>query len=204
MSRPCLTLLLLLAWISPVAADVLARYTSPDGAIDLLDQRCAGGAGKIQQARKQAAAGRLDGCWAVNAKGNPVVVWSDGTVDELDHERVRLSPKYTALLEEATQARAPAVRDRPASQFARPAWCASASFAHEKAICRDRDLAAADLALAPLWRSYRETASLNAVQQGRTKSAYFQRLKACGAQRACIAREQRAQARFYREQLARR
>ena len=62
----------------------------------------------------------------------------------------------------------------------------------------------ADLALAPLWQAYRTRLALNDIQQARIRSDYFQRLRACGSQRACIASEQAAQARLYRQALERR
>lgn len=178
-------------------AETLARFESDGDEVLLMTEPCGAPGSKLQRAHKRTRGDGLEGCWAVNARGNPVAIWSDGEVQELDQSRVRLSPKYAAMLEDAETPRA-----APA-EFRRPAWCASARFPHERLVCRDKDLAAADLALAPLWRAYRTEMKLNPVQQGRVKSEYFRRLKACGADRPCIAREQAAQTRLYRRAIGR-
>jgi uncharacterized protein len=114
-----------------------------------------------------------------------------------------LAAKYAAMLDEAEGPRETRDEPAPAPAFARAAWCKDAKQPHEQLICRDPELAASDLALAPLWQSYRTELKLNQVQQGRVKSEYFRRLKACGARKECIVREQAAQSRFYRDALAR-
>lgn len=190
-----------IAWLlgipSGARAETLARFDAGGDEILLMTEACGARGSKLQRAQKTAGGQRLAGCWAVNARGNPVAMWSDGEVQELDQARVRLAPKFAAMLEDADPPRA-----APAD-FPRPAWCRDARFAHERLVCRDKELAAADLALAPLWRSYRTELKLNAVQQGRQKSDYFRRLKACGANKPCIAREQAAQMRLYRNALGR-
>jgi len=178
-------------------AETLASFDAGDAEILLMTEPCGAKGSRLQRAQKRTGGASLDGCWAVNARGNPVAMWSDGEVQELDQGRVRLSPKFAAMLDDADAPRA------ASADFPRPAWCASARFPHERLVCRDRELAAADLALAPLWRAYRTGLKLNPVQQGRQKSDYFRRLKACGAKKACIAREQAAQARLYRRALGR-
>ena len=68
-----------------------------------------------------------------------------------------------------------------------------------RATCSDPALAAADLALVPLWQSYRQ--GISPLEPARVKAEYFGRLKACHADRACIAAEQSSQQRFYRRAL---
>jgi hypothetical protein len=184
-------------------ADQLATYGAGGHDIALMTEPCGAKDGQIQRAVKRAKGRQLDGCWVVNARGNPVVMWSDGTVQELNESRVRLTPKYAAMLNDLD---APAVVEAERAStpdFPRPVWCKDAAFPHERLVCRDQELAEADLALSPLWRSFRMEMQLNEVQQGRVKSDYFRRLKACGTQKACIAREQAAQMRLYREALGR-
>jgi uncharacterized protein len=111
----------------------------------------------------------------------------------LPESGVRLTPAYTALLDGFS-----ATRPSDAG-FPRARWCENARLPHERLVCHDPELAAADLALAPLWQSYRRT--VKPVEQARVRSDYFRRLKACGARKACIAKEQSAQERFYRRGL---
>jgi len=212
-------------------ADTLATVKVPRGEISLLTEACGTPDSRIQQAVKRSGGERTAGCWSVNARGNPVIVWGDGRVQELAESRVRLAPKYAAMLDDepapgathaagrATTTRgteAPTIADSgggsaavspvggASDDFPRPSWCKDARFPHEKLVCRDSELAAADLALAPLWRSYRDELKLTVVQQGRVKSEYFRRLKACGTSKPCIQRAQAAQASFYRQSLAER
>lgn len=184
-------------------ADQLASYRVGASDIALMTEPCGAENGKILRARRRAHGSAVDGCWAVNGRGNPVVMWGDGEVQELNESRVRLAPKYAAMLGDGAPHGAAPTQDTPAPAFARPAWCMDARQAHERLICRDAALSAADLSLAPLWRSYRAALKLNDIQQGRQKSDYFRRLKACGAQKECIAREQAAQMRLYRQALQR-
>jgi hypothetical protein len=180
-------------------ADQLATFSAREHNIELMTEPCGPKHGKIQRAVKRAAGQQLDeGCWAVNARGNPVVMWSDGTVQELSESRVKLTAKYAAMLNDMDAPAATGLQDASTPDFPRPVWCQDARFPHERLVCADQELAQADLALSPLWRSYRIERRLNEVQQGRVKSDYFRRLKACGAKKACIAREQAAQMQLYR------
>ncbi|WP_280151753.1 hypothetical protein [Piscinibacter sp. XHJ-5] len=229
-SAPWIVLLAVLL-CAPTWADTLAIVQVPRGEILLLTEACGTPESRIQRAVKRASGERMEGCWSVNARGNPVIMWGDGRVQEVAESRVRLAPKYAAMLDEQPalggtgaaarsdttgRTAAPPSGDAgggstaasPAAtasvDFPRASWCKDARFPHEKLVCRDPELAAADLALAPLWRSYRDELKLTAVQQGRAKSEYFRRLKDCGASKPCIQREQAAQARFYRQSLPQR
>ena len=185
-------------------ADPLATYQAAGEHVVLMTDRCGAKGARMQRASKRSEAETRDGCWAVNARGNPVVLWSDGQVQEIDQSQVKLSPEYERMLQDLEPATVAKRKEIPSRDWQRPAWCAEAGFAHEKLVCRDKDLSAADLALAPLWHAYRDQQRLNPVQQGRVKSDYFRRLKACGARKACISREQALQRRFYETELARR
>lgn len=192
-----LLLLVLMLAASPVSrADRLATYRSGGSEIVLMTDACKADGSSAQRAYKGAGRSRVEGCWSANDEGNPVVSWRNGRVQELNQSRVRLTPKYAAMLRDPE-----ATVDKPPTRraFARPAWCKDASHAHERLICRDAALSAADLKLAPLWRSYRTT--LSPLEQARTKSDYFRRLKTCGADKECVSREQAAQTRRYREAL---
>ena len=195
MIRLLLSVLLLTA-SSASWADRLATYRSGGSQIVLMTDACKSDGSPAQRAYRRAGRGRVEGCWAANDEGNPVVTWRNGRVQELNQSAVRLTPKYAAMLRdvESTDDKPPARR-----AYARPPWCKDASLAHERLICRDAELSAADLKLAPLWRSYRTTVSK--LEQARTKSDYFRRLKSCGADRECVSREQAAQTRLYREAL---
>ncbi|HEX6363935.1 MAG TPA: hypothetical protein VFZ93_13325 [Albitalea sp.] len=193
---------LLLAAAADARADRLATYGAGADEVVLLNDACGTRGSRIQRATRQAGGRVLEGCWAVNGRGNPVVVWADGEVQELDESRIRLAPKYAAMLEDPAP---PAGGERAAAageDFARPRWCKDASFPHERLICRDAELAAGDLALAPLWRAFKTEKRLSELEQAGHKSRFFRRLKACGAQKDCIAREQAERMRFYRDQLA--
>jgi hypothetical protein len=195
---------LLLPTVGVSWADELATFSDGVTAIALRTEPCGPMDSEMQRAVKHVDALRLDGCWTMNRRGNPIVLWNDGTVQELDESRLALAPRYLALLKELDTQRLPPHQPSPTSDFRRAFWCKDASFPHERLICRDEHLARADLALSPLWRSYRQEMRLSGAEERRVKSDYFRRLKACGAEKACIAREQAAQERFYREALGKR
>lgn len=189
---------------SSTRADRLATYQAAGEHVVLMTERCGAKNAKMQRASKRSEEETQGGCWAVNARGNPVVLWSDGQVQEIDQSQVKLAPEYERMLQDLEPATVANRKEVPPHNWPRPAWCEEAGFAHEKLVCRDKDLSAADLALAPLWRAYRNQLRLNPVQQSRVKSDYFRRLKTCGARKACISREQASQRRFYETELARR
>lgn len=199
---------LMIGWLactsSSTTADQLATYQEAGEHVELMTERCGAKDARMQRASKRSEEQTQGGCWAVNARGNPVVLWSDGQVQEIDQSQVKLAPEYERMLRDLEPATVPNRKEVPPPNWQRPAWCEEAGFAHEKLVCRDKDLSAADLALAPLWRAYVNELSLNPVQQGRVKSDYFRRLKACGARKACISQEQASQRRFYETELARR
>ena len=198
-----LSIVFLACTSSSTSADQLATYEAAGEHVALLTERCGAKNAKMQRAAKRTEEVTLGGCWAVNARGNPVVLWGDGQVQEIDQSLVKLAPEYERMLQDLESATVANRQDVPPHNWQRPAWCAEAGFAHEKQVCRDKDLSAADLALAPLWRAYSNQLRLNQVQQGRVKSDYFRRLKACGTRKACISREQVSQRRFYEKELAR-
>lgn len=177
-----------------VSADTIGTFKDRRGAIELTSQPCAGAGAGEKRALATGRRGTRTGCWSVGADGDPVVRWSDGRRQRLDGNRVRLSSKYRALLEDAPDAAA-------AGRFPRPAWCARAHFPHEKRICGDRQLAAADLQLAPLWRQFKAQRRLSVGEQAWHKSDFFARLKACGDSKSCIDREQRVQRAMYENAL---
>lgn len=187
-----------------VQADELASYRGIGYDVVLMTEACDAKDGKTQRARKRRNGTELHGCWSVNAQGNPVVRWSDGQVDELSESRVRLAPRYAAMLNEDGPPPAAARGSASAPGAWRPEWCDRASFPHERLICEDDDLLASNRTLAGLWRSYSTQLKLTEVQLGRVRSDYFKRLRACGASKPCVSREQAAQIGFYRKALAQR
>ena len=184
-------LALVVGFVSPACADALATYRDGAYEILLMTQKCAPGLSG-QRAYRRSSSSLLEGCWTVNARGNPVVRWQAGGTQELRESRVRLTPAYAALLDEHSA-------QSLETGFPRASWCKRAKYPHERSICTNASLAAADLALAPLWQSYRRKATQ--LEQARVKGEYFRRLKACGADEACIAGEQSAQTNFYRRSL---
>jgi len=220
----CTLLLVLLA--GGAHGELLGTHPHRNGAVHLMTDLCRPGDPSAGQRARQTVGGREHlGCWGVDRAGNPVVTWSDGSELELDGSKVRLSRRIADLLEErATEpparslaaASTPPPRPRsefpraatpepplggaaPPRDFARPAWCPDARFPHERLVCTDAELADRDLRLASLWRPYRST--LSPAAEAWHKSEYFRRLKACGADKACIVREQETQMRRYREGL---
>ena len=189
-------------------AELLGTHPHRSGTVELMTELCSAGQPAAGQRARQAAGGRgRQGCWGVDRAGNPVVTWRDGGELVLDGNKVKLSPRMAGLLEraEASRARlppnasAPAARPRAEAAFARPAWCPNARFPHERRVCADAELAARDLRLASLWWPYRRT--LSRADEAWHKSDYFRRLKACGADKACIFGEQETQMRHYRAAL---
>jgi hypothetical protein len=196
-----LLLAVLLALATPSAgAAVMGVHTGAEGEVRLHTEACRRGSG--QRATREPRSGRAtEGCWKVDRDTNPVVRWRDGRRQVLDGDQVRLAPAFAALLQPppAAQEAAPG-KAVPAGR--RPGWCSRARWPHERLVCADPALAAADLALAPLWRRYQ--ADLEPGTRAWVKRDYFQRLKACGAQRECVAREQASQRQLYLAALAQR
>jgi hypothetical protein len=201
---------------SAARADVLGTYPHPDGTVYLMTDLCREADPSAGQRARQTVGGRQhQGCWGLDRAGNPVVTWSDGSEVELNGDKVRLSRRMAGLLEERAagpptptarprrevpRGAAPEPPSRSAAggrEFARPAWCPDARFPHERLVCSDPELAARDLRLASLWRPYRST--LSPAAEAWHKSEYFRRLKACGAEKACIVSEQETQMLRYRE-----
>jgi hypothetical protein len=225
----CALVLVVLALVAGRArAELLGTYPHRNGTVQLMTELCREADPSAGQRARQTVGGREHhGCWGVDRAGNPVVTWADGSELELDGDKVKLSRRIAGLLEErattpaanfpaaaarptahprAEVARAPAPEPpsgsaAPPGNFARPAWCADAKFPHERLVCTDAELADRDLRLASLWRLYRST--LSRAAEAWQKSEYFRRLKACGADKACIASEQETQMSRYREGLAR-
>ena len=223
----CPLLLVLLGMAAGGAhAELLGTHPHRNGTVYLMTDLCRDDRPSAGQRARQTVGGREHhGCWGVDRAGNPVVTWSDGSELELDADKVTLSRRIAGLLEERAAspsprspapASAPSARLRaevpraaapepashsaaPARDFARPAWCPDARFPHERLVCSDAELADRDLRLASLWRPYRST--LSRAAEAWHKSDYFRRLKACGADKACIVSEQETQMRRYREGL---
>lgn len=189
-----LALLAALCASGSAGAETVGTFKDRHGTIRLTSQACAGGTSGQKRAVATSSRGTRSGCWAVGEDGNPVVHWHDGQRQQLDGNLVRLSPKYAALLEDEPGAGG-------GNGFPRPAWCPRARFPHEKAVCRDPELAAQDLQLAPLWREFKARRQLTATQTAWHKSDFFHRLKTCGADKACISREQQAQRALYENAL---
>ena len=225
--RACALLAVLLALSGGGArGELLGTHPHRNGTVHLMTELCREGNPAAGQRAWQTVGGREHrGCWGVDRAGNPVVTWSDGSELQLNGDKVRLSRRIAALLEERAIAprppsppstSAPTVLSRaelpraaapdprlrraaPPVDFARPAWCPDAQFPHERLICTDAELSDRDLRLASLWRPYRRT--LSRAAEAWHKSDYFRRLKACGADKACIVSEQETQMRRYREGL---
>ena len=201
--------------------ETMASFAHPRGEIRLLTAKCAASAGTGQQAVQDLAkGGQRQGCWGVNPAGNPVISWADGAEQVLDGNRVRLSPRFAALIDNPARAAvaaapsalpAPSVPATPSAQststpsapsatpaadhFPRPVWCPRARLAHERLICADRELATRDLQLGRAWRDLRP--QLGASAQSRIAREYFQRVKRCAADKACVTRSQLAQLQRY-------
>ena len=211
---------------SGVRAELLGTHPHRNGTVYLMTDLCRHDDPSAGNRARQTVGGREHrGCWGVDRAGNPVVTWDDGSELELDGNKVKLSRRMAALLGEGVDAsppRAPpeasARGARPRAEmprgaaaeppsrsalrprdFARPAWCPDARFPHERLVCNDAELAERDLRLASVWRQYRST--LSRAAEAWHKSDYFRRLKACGADKACIVREQETQIGRYREGL---
>ena len=215
----CALLLVALGLVAGGArAGLLGTHPHHNGTVYLMTDLCREENPSAGQRARQTVGGRdHHGCWGVDRAGNPVVTWSDGSELELDGDKVRLARRMAGLLEERAKepptptarpraevpraaAPEPPLRSAAARRdFARPAWCPDARFPHERSVCTDAELADRDLRLASLWRLYRST--LSRAAEAWHKSDYFRRLKACGADKACIFSEQETQMRRYREGL---
>ena len=226
-SACALVLVVLGLMASGARAELLGTHPHRNGTVYLMTNLCRQDRPSAGKLASQTVGGREHhGCWGVDSAGKPVVTWSDGSELELDGNKVRLSRRMAALLNDGidqppprspAEASTPGARPRaegprggapkppsrsavPPRDFARPVWCAHARFPHERLVCKDAELAERDLRLASLWRQYRST--LSRAAEAWHKSEYFRRLKACGADKACIVREQETQMRRYREGLS--
>ncbi len=190
-------LVLLGLFASGARAELLGTHPHRDGTVQLRTNLCQeDNPGAGQGVRQRVGARERRGCWQVDGAGNPVVTWSDGSELVLDQRKVKLSRRMAKLLEDSTEASRPGAAP---PDHARPAWCPQARFPHERLVCIDAELADRDLRLASLWRPYRRT--LSPAAQVWHKSDYFRRLKACGADKACIVSQQEVQMQRYREAL---
>ena len=215
----CALVLVVLGLVAGGArAELLGTHPHRSGTVYLMTDLCRDEDPSAGQRARQTVGGReRHGCWGIDRAGNPVVTWSDGSELELDGDKVRLSRRIGGLLEErakepptptarphaevprAAAAEPPSRNAAARRDFARPAWCPDARFPHERLVCTDAELADRELRVASLWRPYRST--LSRAAEALHKSEYFRRLKACGADKACIVSEQETQMRRYREGL---
>lgn len=181
----------------------LASHSTVEHSIVLMTEPCPGGDDGRRRAYRISTTERIEGCWSVNARGNPEIAWpGEPRVQEFDESLFRLDPRYAELLQHAPPPPA-AAQPAPAegSAFPRPDWCRNARQPHERLVCRDRELSAEDLKLGALWQAYRTEQKLGRAEQARHKNEFYRRLKACGADRDCVAAEQAARILFYREAL---
>lgn len=211
-ARPLLKVALALVGALGTAATVraerLATARIAGETLELTTDACAAARRDtvMKRAHKASEGLVVDGCWWVDRRGDPVVRWHDGEVQNLRAEQLELAPKFQAALRRIdameAAARTPGAGTAAAPPgFARPAWCAQARQPHERLICREPALAQADLALAPLWRQFKTRMRLDEAQLRHYKSSFYRRLKACGEDAACIANEQAVRTRLYRVAL---
>jgi hypothetical protein len=186
--------------------DVIATYGERAQRVVLTTDDCPGhqGSDELMRAYQPSQHPAVQGCWFINQRGNPVVSWDGGGIQELPSSVLRLAPAYAALLRDADPTPPPPASAAPRdAAHARPPWCQARTLQpHERTICEDPGLSAADLELAPLWRAYRQTLQLTPIKQAQEKSGFFHRLKACGTDAGCLAAEQARQSAFYRHALA--
>lgn len=181
---------------SALCAGQFATYQAGKYTVILMTDKCSGNSSGIsRRAFMKPAGGAIDGCWWVNGRDNPVVTWTGGRIQELNAEQVRLQPRYALAIQEQ-----PAAAAGPS--FARPEWCKNARQPYELAVCGDRELASNSMQLGTLWRAFRAAKQLDRMQEARYRSEYLGRLKACKGVRGCVANEQSARMRIYREALA--
>lgn len=209
-SACALVLVLLGLPMGGARAELLGTHPHRHGTVHLMTDLCRDDDPSPGQRARQTVEGReRHGCWGVDRAGNPVVTWSDGSELMLDGNKVKpprgmaeasaptAHPRDGVPLAAAAQ---PPSRSAAARRdFARPTWCPDARFPHERLVCIDAELADRDLHLASLWWPYRRTLSRAAAAWH--KRDYFLRLKACGADKACIVSEQELQMHRYRQGL---
>ena len=94
-------LLALLVATSTSWAEQFATYRANEYAVILMTDKCSGNKTGISRlAFKKPVGNVVDGCWWVNGRDNPMVVWTGGQIQELSASRVRLEPTYALALEE--------------------------------------------------------------------------------------------------------
>lgn len=83
----------------------------------------------------------------------------------------------------------------------RPSWCKNAKLPHEMEICADSALSRNELDISGLYSEYAKKSGLSAGQLRVQKGEFFNKAKACGADRACIADQQQSRILFYKNAL---
>jgi hypothetical protein len=81
-------------------AGQFATYRTDEYAVILMTDKCSGKKSGISRlAFKKPAGSAIDGCWWVNGRDNPMVVWTGGQMQELNASDVRLEPTYAQAIE---------------------------------------------------------------------------------------------------------
>ena len=144
---------------SLAVAEVFATYEVGKDGITLMTQQCPGDAsGTLRWAISKFGSRLKEGCYTINNRGNPVVKWDDGKIQELDGNLFQLDPSQAVVKKEIVVplSRTPEQSAKTAS----PSFdCVKARSDAEKLICGDDQLSNLDNELS---RIYKE-AKLKAV-----------------------------------------
>lgn len=135
-------------------ADVIAKFESARDQINLMSDPCPGDESKKLRLANSIIGGTFKtGCFTLNERNNPVVIWEDGRLQELDGSKFVTGKSNLPILKDIDLNKLGP--DSVAENTARPRPsfdCSKAKSNAEKLICSDEELAALDKKLAGIYR----------------------------------------------------
>lgn len=82
-------------------ADVYAKFESGQDGIILMTNECPGDkTGQLKWAISKFGSNLREGCYVINVRGNPVVKWQDGVMQELDGSLFSIDPSQAIVKKE--------------------------------------------------------------------------------------------------------
>jgi hypothetical protein len=89
------------AYLGHAYADVYATFESGRDAIVLLTNQCPSDkTGQLKLVISKIGGNVREGCYVINVRGNPVVKWQDGLLQELDSTLFRIDPSQAIVKKE--------------------------------------------------------------------------------------------------------
>lgn len=198
-----LTLIAFTGYSDQVSSAVYATFESGRDAIVLMTDKCPSDkTGELKWAFSKSSGSLREGCYVINSRGNPVVSWGGGTIQELDAAMFRIDPKQAIIIQEIHIDPSPET-SAVSEYFKKPSWCKNARLPHEKEICSNALLSKNDLDINELYAEYKDLVDLTAEQLQQHKNQFFISLKSCKSSIECISNKQKLRVRYYQDEIKR-